>query len=161
MTLALTAAAGSRSSRGLSPVVTRCDTRGVAGLAVRVTDRRSADGPFRVIELAGEADAASRHLKDVLDAEAGTGPPLLVIDMSQLTFMDSWALHVILTAWKGLRAAGRVLALAGPAGSVRRVLDLAGADTVVPVYPSVQEATGFSGTAPAASSATPPQANPG
>jgi anti-sigma B factor antagonist len=128
---------------------------------VRATDRRSADGPFRVVELAGEADAASRQLKDALDAEVRAGPPLLVIDMSRLTFMDSWALHVILAAWKRLRAAGCVLALAGPVGSVRRVLDLAGADTVVGVYASVREAASLSRTAPAAGGATPPPATRG
>jgi len=40
----------------------------------------------------------SRQLKDVLDAEVVARPLLLVLDLSRLTFMDSWALHVILVA---------------------------------------------------------------
>lgn len=122
----------------------------MAGLAVRATERQSAGGPFRVVELVGEADIASRQLKDVLDAEVAARPPLLVIDMSRLTFMDSWALHLILAAWKQLRATGCVLALAGAAGSVRRVLELTGAVSMVAVYDSMQEASRFPRTAPAA-----------
>jgi anti-anti-sigma factor len=63
----------------------------------------------------------------------------LVLDMSRLMFIDSWALHVILAAWRNLKEAGGVLALASPSERVRRVLELSGADKVVPVYDSVQE----------------------
>jgi anti-anti-sigma regulatory factor len=39
---------------------------------------------------------------------------LLVVDMSRLTVIDSWALRVIVGAWRELQAAGCALALAGP-----------------------------------------------
>ena len=84
----------------------------------------------------------SRHLKDVLDAEVAAAPLLLVVDLSRLTFMDSWAMHTILVAARSLRGAGGTLTLAGPSGEVRRVLELSGADTLVGVYASVQEASG-------------------
>ena len=83
-----------------------------------------------------------RHLKDLLDAEVAAGPLLLVVDMSRLTFMDSWSLHAILTAWRALRSAGGTLVLAGPTGEVRRILELSGADTLVTIRDSVQEAVG-------------------
>lgn len=35
---------------------------------------------------------------------------LLVVDLSRLTFMDAWALHVILAADRNLRDAGSALA---------------------------------------------------
>ncbi|HET9079926.1 MAG TPA: STAS domain-containing protein [Trebonia sp.] len=133
----------------------------MAGLAVRAAEGQSADGPFRIVELVGEADVASRVLKDVMDAEVAARPPLLVVDMSRLTFIDSWALHVILTAWKRLRAAGCVLTLAGPAGSVRRVLGLTGADSMVAVYDSLQEASRFPRTTSAAGRGAPPPATRG
>lgn len=97
---------------------------------------------MRLVELSGEADMTSLHLKEVLDAEVAAGPPLLVVDLSRLTFMDSWALRTILAAARELRLAGGTLALAGPSQGVRRVLELSGADTLVDVYASVQEASG-------------------
>jgi anti-anti-sigma factor len=102
---------------------------------------QSADGPFRLVELVGEADMTSLRLKEVMDAEAAACPRLLLVDMSRLTFMDSSALHVILAAWKKLNGAGSVLALVGPSGPVRRVLELSGADSMVGIYDSVQEAS--------------------
>lgn len=82
----------------------------------------------------------SRQLKDVLDAEVGARPLLLVLDLSRLTFMDSWALHVILVASRDLRAAGGALALAHPPAEVRRLLELSGADELVAVHATVQDA---------------------
>ncbi len=107
----------------------------------RVTARESAQGPFRLLELAGEADITCRHLQEALDAEVAARPPLLVVDLSKLTFLDSWALHSILAASSELRAAGGSLALSSPTGEVRRVLELTGADTLIPVYESLQEAS--------------------
>ena len=100
----------------------------------------SAEGPTRVVTLAGEADVTARHLQDALAAEAAAGSLLLVVDLSRLTFMDSWALQVVLKAAQSLRRAGGRLVLAGPSGGVRRILELTGAGTLVPVYDSVQDA---------------------
>ena len=102
--------------------------------------RDSAEGPFRLVELAGEADVTSHRLKDVLDAEAANRPVLLVVDLSRLTFMDSWALQVILAANRDLRAAGGALVLARPPVAVRRLLELSGADKLVDVHASVEDA---------------------
>lgn len=107
---------------------------------VTASAREAAEGSFRLVELAGEADVTSRRLKAVLDAEVAAGPVLLVVDLSRLTFMDSWALQVILTANRDLRAAGGVLALADPSVVVRRMLELSGADKLVAVHASVEEA---------------------
>jgi anti-anti-sigma factor len=117
------------------------DTRTVTELVVSTSAGQSADGPFRLVELVGEADMTSLRLKEVMDAEAAACPRLLLVDMSRLTFMDSSALHVILAAWKKLNGAGSVLALVGPSGPVRRVLELSGADSMVGIYDSVQEAS--------------------
>jgi anti-sigma B factor antagonist len=109
-------------------------------LVATATARESDEVPFRLVELAGEADVTARQLKDVLDAEVAASPKLVVVDLSRLTFMDSWALHVILTAGRSLRAAGGALVLASPTGEVRRLLELTGADTLVTVHPSVKDA---------------------
>lgn len=55
----------------------------VAGLVASAMAGESADGPFRLVELVGEADLTSRQLKDVINAEVAGGPALLVVDMSR------------------------------------------------------------------------------
>jgi stage II sporulation protein AA (anti-sigma F factor antagonist) len=112
----------------------------VADLAVSASALSSAEGPARLVTLAGEADITARHLHDALAAEVTASPLLLVVDLSKLTFMDSWALQVILKAGQSLRRAGGRLVLAGPSGGVRRILELTGASVLVPVYGSVQDA---------------------
>jgi anti-anti-sigma factor len=114
----------------------------MAGLKVSVAAAGSVQAPYRLVGLDGEADVTSAALKQVLDEEVAAGPALLVVDLSRLTFLDSWALHVILVAGQRLRGAGGGLALAAPTGVVRRILDISGADTLVPVAGSVAEAAG-------------------
>ncbi len=92
------------------------------------------------MRLVGEADATTRALGDVLQAEAAKKPRVLLIDVSGLTFIDSAALHEIVRAHRTLRADGCVLALINPGPVVGRVLQLTGLDAVVPVHSSVEEA---------------------
>jgi len=83
----------------------------------------------------------SDALRDVLDAEAAKQPRTMIIDLSGLRFMDSSALHVILRANRVLDRQGGVLALASPREPVAKMLRLTAADQLIPVYPSVREAT--------------------
>jgi hypothetical protein len=78
------------------------------------TARESAEGPFRLVELAGEADMTTPQLAGVLGADVAAGPPLLVVDLSRPDVHGLLGLHVILTAGRDLRAAAAVLATAMP-----------------------------------------------
>ena len=114
---------------------------GVATLTTSVTVHDSGQAHYILVELAGEADVTtSDTLHALLDAEARKGPRLLIIDLSQLSFMDSAALQAILRVHKVLSNDGGVLALVSPHNSVARILEMTEADRVVPVYASVQEA---------------------
>jgi len=79
-------------------------------------------------------------LGDALRAEVAKRPALLLVEMSRLTFLDSSALSLILRATAELDAAGCRLALVGPRGSVARMLSISGADQLIPLYASVEEA---------------------
>ena len=87
----------------------------------RVTARESARGRSGSLNWRARLTSPARHLQEALDAEVAARPPLLVVDLSKLTFLDSWALHSILAASSELRAAGGSLALSSPTGEVRRV----------------------------------------
>jgi anti-anti-sigma factor len=98
--------------------------------------------PYTLVSLSGEADVTnSGALRELLDAEVAKEPRTLVIDLSELRFMDSSALHVILRANRAMDRQGGVLALAGPRDPVAKMLRLTAADQLLPVYASVDEAT--------------------
>jgi anti-anti-sigma factor len=67
-------------------------------------------------------------------------PGLLIVDLSALRFLDSAALQVIIRASQALQMHGGLLALAGPGDVVARVLEMTGADRLIPVHASVSEA---------------------
>jgi anti-anti-sigma regulatory factor len=73
---------------------------------LRLSRQASVEGPFTVVSLTGEADASCRELETAFAALAAEWPPLLIVDLSGLRFIDSWALHVVLRAARDLRKAG-------------------------------------------------------
>jgi anti-sigma B factor antagonist len=89
----------------------------------------------------GDSDGGPYTLVGLLDAEVAKEPRTLVIDLSELRFMDSSALHVVLRANRTMDRQGGVLALAGPRDPVAKMLRLTAADQLLPVYASVAEAT--------------------
>ncbi|MGW4566937.1 STAS domain-containing protein [Streptomyces sp. NPDC004561] len=74
-------------------------------------------------------------------APGGLGdPPRVVVDMRQVTFMDSSGINVLLTAHRDLTEAGGRLRLASVPDSVMRTLEIVGVDTVIPCHPSLRDA---------------------
>jgi anti-anti-sigma factor len=111
------------------------------GLLMTVRSPESSGRPHTVVELSGEADLNdSAALRETLAAQTAGPPATLVLDLSQLRFMDSAALHVILVAGRSVTGQGGIFALAAPQEAVRRILQLSGADQLLPVYESVAEA---------------------
>ncbi len=112
----------------------------VAELSVSVEHPPWPGGRCAVVVLSGDADVTGQAVADVLAAESAKDPALLLVDLSAVSFMDSWALHVVLRAMRGRRAAGAGAGLVCPSGPVRRVLELTGAGQLVTVFPSLAEA---------------------
>jgi anti-anti-sigma factor len=110
-------------------------------LTAAVTDRESGGQPYTLVDLTGEADGTTTDmLRDLLEAQIARKPGMLIIDLAGLRFMDSAALHVILTAGRSLAGQGGTLALVSPARVVAAVLRLTQAARMVPVYESLPEA---------------------
>lgn len=83
------------------------------------------------IRLAGELDmSTASQLHEVLDVAVEHGGTILV-DLSELTFMDSTGINVFLRAAVSLRGRG-CLILHGERDRVRRVLDLIRIDESIP-----------------------------
>ncbi|GGN32605.1 anti-sigma factor antagonist [Streptomyces kronopolitis] len=101
--------------------------------------RRTGDcGPWAVVVLAGEVDLCLvPELREVIDALTAEDRAWLVLDLEQVTFMDSSGLGVLVYGIRGAEALGGGLRLAGPGVQVRRLLELTGLDGVVEVYEDV------------------------
>jgi anti-anti-sigma factor len=84
-------------------------------------------GDSRIFTLSGELDAStSRGLLEQLQGPSGG---LIVVDLSELTFMDSSGLGVIHVARRHAVDDGGMLVVSRPQPIVHRVLQLTGLDT--------------------------------
>jgi anti-sigma B factor antagonist len=79
------------------------------------------------IALEGELDYSSALILDdeLRRAEAGVHS-VLVLDLSELRFMDSTGLGIIASAYRRTRRGGRRLIVACPTSAVRRIFQLTG-----------------------------------
>jgi anti-sigma B factor antagonist len=105
---------------------------------VRGVDR--VDGSI-VLRLAGELDLynAEEVRAALADAIASSpSPARIVVDMTDVEFVDSTALGVLIEARSKLGADG--LALAAPQVDTRRTLQVSGLDRHLPVHDTVDDA---------------------
>lgn len=95
-----------------------------------------------VVVLPAEIDVTnSDEVHQQLVEALSPGVSTVVADLTSTTFCDSSGVHALMAAHE--RAAARDIGLrlaVSPGGSVRRVLQLTGADHIVAVFASVPEA---------------------
>lgn len=88
-----------------------------------------------VLEVSGACDVSCHELlrARLFDAEARE-PEEIVVDLTELSFIDSNGLRVLIAAWNRARQAGHGFRVAlGDSGAVRRVLEVTGVHRVLPV----------------------------
>lgn len=101
----------------------------------------TAGSAHTLVTVAGECDLhTGRQLRDALTSEVSRGARRLILDVSELSFMNSTGMQVLLSVRTVLTVRGGTLALVAPQPVVARVLELTGADQVIPIYATVQEA---------------------
>jgi anti-anti-sigma factor len=94
-----------------------------------------------VVVVAGEVDAVTvPQFRDELMRQVPVAGRRMVVDLSELEFMDTSAIHVLVSVNNRVMAGDGLLVLAGAQPVVARVLSLAGADEVMPVVGTVAEA---------------------
>ncbi|MQA28172.1 MAG: anti-sigma factor antagonist [Micromonosporaceae bacterium] len=104
-----------------------------------VTSQRLTDDAA-VIGLSGDLDLATApELRTALH-EALTERAKIVVDMSDLRFLDSTGLGVLVRVHKKAKAAGGVVAFTSVPGNVVKILEVTCLDRVFPVYDTVDEA---------------------
>jgi anti-anti-sigma factor len=99
-------------------------------------DRR---GTAAIVQLAGELDLYNAdEIRTALAAVIAAGPERVVVEMSQVEFIDSTALGVLIEARSKLGRGGLVLAT--PQIATRRALQVSGLDRHLPIHDSVDAA---------------------
>ena len=100
------------------------------------------DGGRTIIDVAGELDVfTSARLRAVLFDPVLCAGPSVVVDLEDVTFIDSTSIGVLVAARRWLSSRDTEIGLVCE-GQVRRVLDLVGLDKVFRIHATVEDATG-------------------
>ena len=101
-----------------------------------------------VIVPRGEIDMANEpFFNEVLDTFLRDGPASALVDLTEVSFMDSTGLRALLKARETSMNRGGSLALVCPPGQVRRLLELAGVLDLFPLQTLDAEASSSDGRA--------------
>jgi anti-sigma B factor antagonist len=101
---------------------------------VDLTIRVDESGATRTVRVGGSCDLATAPaLRQTLHALTPPEVQSVVLDVTDLEFIDSTGLGVVLGAMRRLREGGGSLAIAGAHGIVRRVLEITDLDKVIPM----------------------------
>ena len=94
-----------------------------------------------IIALTGDVDMKhSMSLRDIIITELDPKPAALLIDLSQVSFMDSSGLAVIIEALQRTNKAKTKLKLFGMKQQVRNIFEIARLEKVFQIYETEQEA---------------------
>ena len=85
-----------------------------------------------ILELSGELDMASRSLlRNEVDAALDSEVRRVILDLSELKFIDSSGIKTLYNAWERSREVPNRLTIRGAQGLVKKVLTFAGLDSVI------------------------------
>jgi anti-sigma B factor antagonist len=101
----------------------------------------SLDGPRHVVAVEGDLDVgAAPRLAAALDYPIEQGKTHVVLDLSEVRFVDSMAIHVLVGAARELRQRFGRLVLVSRDPGVRRLIELTRLDMVAPVFDTRESA---------------------
>lgn len=90
--------------------------------------------PEYEVRLLGELDMSTApQLRDELLRVVSDRARMVTVDLSELAFVDSTGLSVLITGLKRLRQQGGEMALRSPTPGTRRVLEITGLTEVFPI----------------------------
>lgn len=96
-----------------------------------------------ILKLEGEIDLhRTTELREQLQPLLKAKRPEILLDLAQVSYMDSSGLAVLIEAFQATKSYGGNLAICGLQPRVRSIIDIARLDQILTVYESVQEAAG-------------------
>jgi len=103
--------------------------------ALRLVDRMS------ILDVIGEIDIyTTPQFKDAIKEAIDAGESAVIINMSQVTYMDSSGFGALLSATKRLRPLHRSLSLVACNDSINRMLQITRLNTIFGVYETEEDA---------------------
>jgi anti-sigma B factor antagonist len=122
-----------------SPTLGNRFVDGGAAIELRLDSRE--EGDWTILDVKGEIDLySSSTLREKIIQLVDEGRTRLIVNLTEVGFMDSSGLGVLVGALKRLTERGGKLVLACPEGSPLKVLTITGLDKVFPIHASVDEA---------------------
>ena len=98
----------------------------------------SSDGDRATVSLRGELDLSGvERARQAIEQAESNESPLLVLDLSELEFIDSPGLEVMLRAARRAHDSGRRLIVARPSRYVRRLLEMTAIDQSLDIVEDV------------------------
>jgi anti-sigma B factor antagonist len=117
------------------PLPSFSDTRPATAATVTIRVRRSAADRRTTLCVAGEVDLASVGvLRAAISAVLASSSTELWIDLSEVVFMDSSGLHLLVDAHHEVSRLDRRLAIVCPPGAIRRLFEITALDEVLPLH---------------------------
>ncbi len=118
-------------------IIQWADSQGVHQLLSLSSERRD---EYTIVRVSGNLDLVTRDQFDEYLTTARRENSRIIIDMSDVTFMDTGCLAVIIGHWKKLLAGSGKLILAGPKYRPAKALWITGLAYRLPLYDTVEEA---------------------
>ena len=110
--------------------------------------QESLDADLTRISLDGRLDLeGTQEVEHQFSYRTTTAPGRFVIDLSQVTFIASIGIRMLLTAARGQARRGGGMVLVIPEGMSRKVLETAGVDQLVPIVADLDAARSTLGAA--------------
>ena len=98
-------------------------------------------GELMVIKLQGEVDLyAAPDLKEHVNSAIESGKTLLILDLSEATFIDSTTLGILVSGMKRLRPRGGRLAVLCPDPTMAKIFDITGLNRMFSVHETREDA---------------------
>jgi anti-anti-sigma factor len=96
-----------------------------------------------VVSVTGRIDSATAsEFEDALNEFTQQGKNNIVLDLSEVDFISSAGLRVLVTARKAVKGAGGEIAIANSSDQVLETLEIAGLDVLFDQYPDRETAVG-------------------
>ncbi|CAM4055743.1 STAS domain-containing protein [Kibdelosporangium persicum] len=103
--------------------------------SVETTDRST------VVHLHGEIDLATEdEFADAARAGLAENSPVVILDLTKVTFLGSVGLRVLVLAHREAADAGLVLQVVEGSPIVHRILEVSGLDQLLSVHPTLDDA---------------------
>lgn len=103
-------------------------------------ESRELDNGVTQVSLAGQLDIAGANVIEMKFSVLAGSRKKLIADLSEVTFLGSMGLRVLITCATAIARRGGKMALVTPQGDVEKALKVSAIDTVIPMFPSLPEA---------------------